>query len=178
MKPLDQQIDFRVLQALSQLGTPVVVTALRLPETIGEIEQTLRILWVRGLVDRDKRTESTLWSLTEKGSEWICAAKNASPVQATVCHRPEPTVPATALLCVTEDELDDWWDTLDVEQKADAFAGFALTMYDPEHSHTYIESPNLSIPLVGDVGETPERWAAIAEKYSPANPAHNEAAQG
>ena len=50
----------------------------------------------------------------------------------TVCNAPEvPTAPvetdpASALLCVGEDELDLWWNALDVEAKADAFVQWSL----------------------------------------------------
>jgi hypothetical protein len=53
--------------------------------------------------------------------------------------------PSTALLCVDEDELNDWWDALDVEAKADAFMQWSLGN-DGHNSHVYIKS---SIPVVG-----------------------------
>ncbi len=60
--------------------------------------------------------------------------------------------PATALLCIDEDELDDWWESLDVEMKADAFAQFALHMHDGAESHVYVERTDC-VPFGGTVGE-------------------------
>lgn len=71
--------------------------------------------------------------------------------------------PATALLCVDEDELDDWWQNLDVEAKADAFVQWSLGN-DGRNSHVYIEEPR--IPLAGTVGESPEEWAKIADRFT------------
>jgi hypothetical protein len=53
--------------------------------------------------------------------------------------------PSTALLCVDEDELNDWWDALEVEAKADAFVQWSLGN-DGRNSHVYIEP---SIPVAG-----------------------------
>jgi hypothetical protein len=59
---------------------------------------------------------------------------------------------STAVICLDEDELNAWWNSLDVEQKADAFAQFSLTMYQGV-SHIYIETRHDVIPVKGVVGD-------------------------
>lgn len=73
-------------------------------------------------------------------------------VSVSACHPGEPEAPATALLCVDEDELDEWWESLDVEMKADAFAQFALNMHHGFDSHVHVE-PTDRVPLAGTVGD-------------------------
>lgn len=58
----------------------------------------------------------------------------------------------TAVICLDEDELNSWWNSLDVEQKADAFAQFSLTMYQGV-SHIYIETHG-AVPVKGTVGSS------------------------
>jgi hypothetical protein len=93
-----------------------------------------------------------------------------APARATCCNAAEPPEehePAVALLCVDEDELNDWWDALDVEAKADAFAQWSLGN-DGRNSHIYIEPcAAISIPVLGSAGETVEEWKAKAEPRQP-----------
>lgn len=58
--------------------------------------------------------------------------------------------PAQALICLDEDELDGWWDALDVEAKADAFVQWSLGN-DGRNSHIYIEP---GIPVIDTIGGT------------------------
>jgi len=83
--------------------------------------------------------------------------------------------PPTAVICIDEDELDRWWASLDVEQKADAFAQFSLAMYQGI-SHIYIE-PHAEhrIPVMGTVGEAAPREAIVT--VYPQNKAAERAAQ-
>lgn len=69
--------------------------------------------------------------------------------------------PATALVCVDEDELDEWWDDQDVEIKAEVFMRWALG-----DRESYVHIPEtVRVPIRGTVGETPERWAEICERH-------------
>lgn len=69
------------------------------------------------------------------------------PIHVTACHRPEPS--ATAFLCFSEDELDEWWNGLDVAEKADAFAGFSLRAQGQDESFVHV--PETRIPVEGAV---------------------------
>lgn len=77
------------------------------------------------------------------------------PRVVSVCAgQDEDTDPPVALLCVDEDELDNWWAALDVEAKADAFAQYSLSN-DGSDSHVYIEphpEPAHSIHIEGSIG--------------------------
>jgi|GEM_PF-6111214 len=68
--------------------------------------------------------------------------ETAAPVSATICNAQETPAPATAILHVGEDELDGWWGTLDVDDKAEAFA-YA----------TFGARGDLSVPIAGTLGE-------------------------
>jgi hypothetical protein len=86
---------------------------------------------------------------------------------ASVCNAKEPEVPPTALLCVDENELDDWWESLDVEGKADAFAQFALNMHHGFDSHIHVERTDRA-PLAGTVGNlSPELTDKIKGQNAP-----------
>jgi hypothetical protein len=88
-------------------------------------------------------------------------------VQVAVCNTPEvPEKPSSALLCVDEDELDDWWDALDVEAKADAFVQWSLGN-DGRNSHVYIESRETkAVPVAGTVSEQDDdEGANFLRKY-------------
>jgi hypothetical protein len=61
----------------------------------------------------------------------------------------EPRFPATALLCVNDEDLDAWWDSLDVEGKAEAFAAYAL---DVAITGGRVHVDDLRIPVVGTIG--------------------------
>lgn len=68
---------------------------------------------------------------------------------ATACHRAEPS--AVAFLCFSEDELDDWWNGLDVEAKADAFAGFSLRAQGQDDSFVHIDDSRVRVEgVIGD----------------------------
>jgi hypothetical protein len=89
------------------------------------------------------------------------------PLQVSMCDHSEPEVPdaAQALICIDEDELNDWWDALDVEAKADAFAQYSLAN-DGRNSHVYIE-PTVAVPLKSPLGETSDdEAAALLRKHS------------
>jgi hypothetical protein len=68
------------------------------------------------------------WKITEEGREYLEAlnVKASEPIQVTVCNAPEVPSVAVATLCVTEDELNDWWHEFDIDIKAEIFAMFVL----------------------------------------------------
>jgi len=57
----------------------------------------------------------------------------------------------TAVCCLDEDELDEWWEDLDVEQKSDAFLRFSL-----KRSTTYVHAAEPAIPILGTANCTAE----------------------
>jgi hypothetical protein len=92
------------------------------------------------------------WAADEAKDVFASPIKPKQPLRVAVCDRKEP--PATALICVTEEELDEWWEDLDADCKADAFAGFALRSHGGE-SHVYVEqSTDLRVPVAGTVGDS------------------------
>lgn len=109
-----------------------------------------------------------MYSITQGGQVFLTASEatpsrapfhaehREEPLQVSFFHT-EPEVPdaAQALLCVDEDELNDWWDALDVEAKADAFVQWSLSN-DGRNSHVYIEPP-ATVPVTGKIGEDKER---------------------
>lgn len=66
------------------------------------------------------------------------------PMQVTACHRTEP--PSVALCHLDEAHLDDWWNGLDVELKADAFLGFSLGSGDAAVSFVPTEADKRPAP--------------------------------
>lgn len=60
-------------------------------------------------------------------SRGVAPAKPRDPFQVSVCNAQEPKAPAFARITVHEDELDDWWEALDVDAKAAAFCEYSLT---------------------------------------------------
>lgn len=95
------------------------------------------------------------------------AAAATEPLQVSVCNHTEPPdldEPAQALLCVDEDELNDWWNALDVEAKADAFVQWSLGN-DGRNSHIYIErNETVSVPVTGKVGDDDETAAFLHKR--------------
>jgi hypothetical protein len=99
------------------------------------------------------------YAITSKGRAHLCAADAraifgervpAEPIKEAVQSAIEMRAPATALICVNEDELDDWWEPLSVEQKAECFAGFAL--HELSGSHAYVKGESVLVAgLVGDL---------------------------
>jgi hypothetical protein len=55
-----------------------------------------------------------------------CGELREEPISVNVCHRPEAPAVSRATVCIDEDELNEWWEGLDVECKADAFLQFTL----------------------------------------------------
>jgi hypothetical protein len=78
----------------------------------------------------------------------IIAPEPETATSVTIGDRPEPS--AVAFLCFSEDELDNWWDGLDVEAKADAFAGFSLRAQGQGDSFIHVPEPR--IPVAGTIG--------------------------
>jgi hypothetical protein len=144
--------------------------------TAADLDEALVSLFDEALILRVIEPNcAPMYSITAKGKARL-VGKEAKEVfdecapharfVATCCRHREPKEPSTALLCLDEDELDDWWESLDVELKADAFTNFALRMHTGEDSHVYIEPEHPSIPVLGTVGETAEEWNAKAARIN------------
>lgn len=107
-------------------------------------------------------------SLNEKLRASIAALDEKTPLQVSVCNAKEPGdddgAPSSALISVNEEELDEWWDNLDVEAKADAWSQWSLGNHG-RNSHVYIEDEK-SVPVYGTVGETPEQWRALRDRFT------------
>jgi hypothetical protein len=98
------------------------------------------------------------WSITVRGRAKIlaAAARNAFAadevdVEIRRCRHREPQLPAAATVCLTEDELDDWWQEQDVEMKAHAFLVVSLGGQNAGDSH--VDLSDLRIPVVGTIGD-------------------------
>jgi hypothetical protein len=88
-----------------------------------------------------------------KGSHAHIDRQAAAPVSVSLCNAQEPRVPDFATVCMNEDELDDWWSSLDVQQKASAFVEFSLETAPARksaESHTHIHT---HIHVAGTVGD-------------------------
>ncbi len=81
------------------------------------------------------------------------AAKPEEPVRVTCCKHGEPAESPMALICLSEDDLDEWWQSLDVEMKAAAFSGFALRMHTGFDSHIHVEPGVVRVPVLGTCAE-------------------------
>lgn len=66
----------------------------------------------------------------------------------------EPDLSSVALACIAENDLDDWWQELDVELKADVFLthtlGSGLRIHDCAAIHE-----RLRVPVAGTVNAAP-----------------------
>ena len=85
----------------------------------------------------------------------ILNAENNAPLSAHISHASGvPQESPSALCCIDEDDLDNWWDEQDVEVKADAFLRITLNQ-----TTSFIYCGNRfsepRIPVVGSIGETP-----------------------
>jgi Fe2+ or Zn2+ uptake regulation protein len=182
-----QQFAFRealILDALSKCE--VAMTGATLMEiadpreiyklTVEQVYSALESLLAQGLVLRVTQPDRFCqWSITTKGRARLIGQEAQAvfteriptePIVAPCCRHHEPEEPATTVICLDEDELDEWWESLDVDMKGDCFAGFALKMYRGENNHTYIEPEHQSIPVRGTAGETAEEWKAKAERLN------------
>jgi hypothetical protein len=125
------------------------------PVGIGELGTILRDLLSENEVNRIDGPDSSVpcWAITRGGVDRLVDAKSDAALADRASKLEEPP---TALLCIDEDELDNWWQNLDVEQKADAFSGYTL---DPSgsRSHIYIEP---AIHVLGTIGADAVRRAS------------------
>lgn len=75
----------------------------------------------------------------------------------SVCNAKEPKLPAFARVAINEDELDDWWSSLDVTAK-----GVAFTEYSLQNAGPTIAADPARIPVTGTVGDlSPEMIASF-----------------
>lgn len=99
------------------------------------------------------------WCITAWGHEVLLVRKYQlapeTPIEATACNAAEPSV---AFLCFSETELDEWWNGLDVECKADAFAGFSIRAQGQGTSFVAVDDAftlrriGTGIPVEGTIG--------------------------
>lgn len=160
-KTSTESIEVRLLQALLPLETPV--SAMILADHIAMksayvVEETLNILASKGHVTkRYFSPQLPLWAISGAGKTWLTALglDMPRPMSATICHVEEPRIPSLAYICLDEDELDNWWNGLDVEAKSDAFIGYSLRAQGQDDSHVYCPGLELddSIPMKGTIGQ-------------------------
>jgi hypothetical protein len=122
-----------------------------------DLRKAADALEVRGyLASKVSSDDVRIWSITPLGLKQRTDLQSIAPSSVTISS-------ATAFLCFSEDELDNWWAGLDVECKADAFAGFSLRAQGQEESFVAAEP---RIPVAGTIGEgthpqqKPEKRAA------------------
>jgi hypothetical protein len=167
-KTSTESIEVRLLQALLSLETWVTATiladhiAMRSPYVV---EETLNILASKGHVTKRYFTpQQPVWSISGSGKVWLTALGKdmPRPMSATICHVEEPTIASVAYICLDEDELDNWWDGLDVEAKSDAFIGYSLRAQGQDDSHVYCPGLDLddSIPVRGTIGRDASQKSA------------------
>lgn len=169
------RVEVAILRALFECDAPVDLRMLheiadpreKLGLSLSALKAALDLLQRDCLV---KRTGGILadsrWQISNRGSAKLIAREAAGvfkkspadePIQVTVCNAQEPQPEqarpmSSALICLDEDELDEWWQGLDVECKADAFAGFALRVHTGD-SYVAIDRPADRVPVLGTVGE-------------------------
>lgn len=186
--------DLAILDALLRFAKPITEENLRIlicPDGDWLSEGTLREL-LHAMVDAgyvhavfNSTCTASLFSLATKGRAHLIAeevkaslrvqsdfSKPEEQIRITCCDHGAPVEGATALICLSEDELDDWWEALDVELKADAFSGFALRMRSGIDSRIHIEPPVVGVPILGTCGE---RDAELFGKKAPIAEAANAA---
>lgn len=138
----ETSLEMRVMRALHRRVAPLPANVLaylgKLKEPISEIEQALESLrstcYVKsgGLPGMDIK-----WYLTPAGRSLMdqhCkvhpVAGDEMPAQDNCASLPAEShdahLPSIATCCIGEDLLDKWWQSLDVELKADAFLTWAL----------------------------------------------------
>ncbi|MDR3723295.1 MAG: hypothetical protein P4K83_02245 [Terracidiphilus sp.] len=120
--------------------------------------QAVRNLACAGLINEipGDRLKYTVTHLGHQYLDEVDGHLVARPILATICNgiQLENDDPSTALLCIDEDEVNAWWNSLDVEQKIDAFAQFSLSMYQNGSSHIYVGMihSNPTVPVEGSIG--------------------------
>jgi hypothetical protein len=137
-------LEARIIDLLRETATPVSNAWLagKLDESWNVVETALDAMKANGFVEQICCAPWKTWALSPKsvallkGDDALAAAAEEDDV-------------AIATVCLDEEDLDAWWLSLDVEQKADAFAEFSLTMYQGQ-SRLYIEP---RIPVEGVIGE-------------------------
>jgi hypothetical protein len=72
-----------------------------------------------------------------------------------------PRLPAVATVCLNEDELDDWWTSLDTTSRAVAFTEYSLRNAGPTTSGVEIR-----VPVIGTAGEMVGEWAAMPARVN------------
>lgn len=144
--PVERMI-LNFLAAEGRFSDSCIENALGLSHS--EISVSLDFLIRVGLAEKIHFCGMTTWTTTKEGRKHQEAL--ASLKAAPGSEEPFEDDAPSAVICLDADELDAWWQSLDVEQKADAFAQFSLAMYQG-CSHIYIEPRENTIPFAGVVG--------------------------
>jgi hypothetical protein len=163
---------FAILDALYALDRPLTVDELGLRiHTLGlrrqQLESALLDMTRLGLAQYELVDDAVrFWQITFKGRAQVIVrdvqqvfasaaetvaptAEMPAPVTVTVCNAQEPPAPAVAILHIDEAELNDWWATLDVDEKADVWAGHSLGFF------TGNLRPQFKVPVTGTIGDGP-----------------------
>lgn len=148
------------LEALSLCAAPCTIDQLveiadpggNMPLDWMDLRDALDLLAHLGFVTYFHQTGMPeTWQISDSGRQlWglSIAGQNATEYRAPAVI--EERDPEIATVCIDEEELDDWWKTLDCDQKADAFTQFSLRMYSAA-SRIYIEPAGTSIPVNGTI---------------------------
>jgi DNA-binding MarR family transcriptional regulator len=168
--------DLAILDALDRCVDPITLKAIDshvCPHerwtSFDDLSKNVRALVADGMITSSFHPGGggvPVYAITMKGRNYLSAAERLDPIGVTVCNRREPEVPdaAIATICIDEDELNNWWDGLEVEAKADAFTRYALDT-EGRDSRVYIEPcAAVSVPVVGTVGDTAAENKAEAER--------------
>jgi hypothetical protein len=149
------RVDLAILDALNACVDPITLKAIESHVcaharwvSFDNLARNVKALTVDGMITYSFHPSGggvPLYAITCKGRAYIAASDTLAPVpdepaadSARDNSGPEVPEAAQALLCVDEDELNDWWDALDVDAKADAFMQWSLGN-DGRNSHVYIE---------------------------------------
>lgn len=167
-------LEARILRVLATLPAPARATdLLNCSElesaTIVDVNQALDALHGLGLVDR-----------FADEMEWLINSAGRAALETSAdCEVPPPEIApaAHAFLCFSENELDDWWAGLEVEQKADAFAGFSLRAQGQDESFVHV--PETRVPVRGFIDKEEVQFIAlkaVVDTFERANQAFERAA--
>jgi hypothetical protein len=140
------QIEAQILKYLEKFECPSGISSIAKSTGLTEGGCMTGLLRLQGLQFVERHFGEG-WTLTEAGrivAHMSGEAEAPGELRASVCAHGEP--PAVATMCLNEDELDEWWEDLDVECKAEAFLGFYLG----SSSHVSFERET-RIPLAGTV---------------------------
>lgn len=149
-------IEKRVMRTLHRRTRPLTAQVIgclgKLTEPFADIDRALEYLRLHDFVARRGIDgDVPKWSLTRLGEQVIDEKCKRHPVEGddlsylTNCDDQMVCPPAAVTVCIDEDELDEWWEGLDVELKADAFLAWTLGR------------GRAAIPVEGAIGESRQK---------------------